>query len=48
MEETGRSSLAHAITTYHDGFPVVRERIGYNEQMRVKLARQLEEIVREL
>ncbi len=44
----GRSSLARAITKYHGGFPVVREHIGYNEQMRIKLARELEDIVRAL
>lgn len=46
--EMGYTNLYLAIGRYHDGIYAVREKIGYNEKMRVKLARELEGIVREL
>jgi hypothetical protein len=47
LEKVGEGSLGIAIRD-HGGFPEVRERIGYNEKMREKLARELEGIVGEL
>jgi hypothetical protein len=43
--ELGCSSLYCSIAKYHGGIAAVRERIGYNEKMRNKLARELEGIV---
>lgn len=45
LYEMGRSDLANGIIRYHGGFPAVREKIGYNEQVRIKLAKKLEEVV---
>jgi len=42
--EMGRGDLIYAIGK-HGGFAAARERSGYNEEMRRKLAKQLDQIV---
>jgi len=48
LNKMRKSNLGIAITRYHGGFPIVRERIGYNQQKREELAQKLEEIVQSL
>ncbi len=47
LGEMGYGGLIYGIGK-HGGFAAVRERIGYNEQMRTKLAKDLEKIVETL
>lgn len=44
LKEMGRGDLIYAIRI-HGGIPAVRKKIGYNEKMQIKLAKELEKIV---
>ncbi len=48
MIEIKKGGLQSAINKYHGGKYAILERLGYNEKMREKLARELETIVGEL
>lgn len=45
LRSIGMGGLLSGITKYHCGLNSVRERIGYNEQKREELARELEQII---
>ena len=48
LREMGFGGLVYGIERYHGGLPAARERIGYHEAIRKKLAKDLEKIVETL
>ena len=47
LREMGKGLLIKSIK-HHGGVAIVREKSGHNEQMRIKSAKELEDIVRKL